>query len=84
MKTQLFFFLALAICLLACKNSDNQTNIDSKESNSVFVANSIAIFNVGNNSYFAINDNVDGFNQNTDAIVNITNFIGNLTLNNFI
>lgn len=48
-----------------------------------FGVNSAARFTVGSNTFVAINDNVAGFNANTDAIIQVTGFTGTLSLANF-
>ncbi|NEQ48461.1 MAG: calcium-binding protein [Leptolyngbya sp. SIOISBB] len=45
-----------------------------------FVPNGAATFTVGSSTYLALNDGATGFNQATDAIIEITGFSGTLSI----
>lgn len=44
-----------------------------------FVANGVATFNVGSRTFLALNDGTAGFQDATDAVIELTGFTGNLT-----
>ena len=48
------------------------------------ISHSVATFTVGSTNYLAINNGVDGFKANTDAIVQLDSLIGSLSASNFI
>ena len=54
--------------------SDLQALLDLEN----FGANQAATFNINNQTYLAINDDEAGFSADSDAIIEITGFSGNL------
>ncbi|MBU7587355.1 MAG: hypothetical protein KAF91_31745 [Nostoc sp. TH1S01] len=59
------------------------TGIASKLTATDFGANSAAQFSFGTRTFVAINDATAGFNAQTDAIIEVTGFIGTLGISNF-
>ena len=70
-----------------CYRVDKDNNVLLRNDSLIsFVTNKLLIYkftSVGD-FFVAINDNIAGFNANTDAIIKVTSFIGTtLSLNNF-
>ena len=63
---------------LASVSSLTEANIKTLLNGTNFVANGTATFRVGTQTFLALNDNLAGFSANTDAIMEITGFSGNL------
>jgi Ca2+-binding RTX toxin-like protein len=61
----------------------DSNGIATKLNSTNFAANSAAQFTFGARTFVAINDATDGFNTNTDAIIEVTGLTGTLGLNNF-
>ncbi|MBD2520557.1 hypothetical protein H6G93_37590 [Nostoc sp. FACHB-973] len=57
--------------------------IAAKLTTTSFASNSAAQFSFGSRTFVAINDATDGFNTNTDAIIEVTDFAGTLGISNF-
>ncbi|HEY9706140.1 MAG TPA: cadherin domain-containing protein, partial [Allocoleopsis sp.] len=64
-------------------NTLDVNGINSKLTSTNFAANGAAQFSFGSRSFIAINDEIAGFNKNTDSIIEITGFTGTLGINNF-
>ncbi|MBD2254803.1 calcium-binding protein, partial [Nostoc parmelioides] len=57
--------------------------ISAKLTDAFFIGNAAAQFTLGSRTFVAINDATDGFNTNTDAIIEVTSLTGTLGLSNF-
>jgi phospholipase/lecithinase/hemolysin len=73
---------AAGVMELGLVSALTQDSIDDVLTNSQFVANGAATFSLGvgysARTFLAINDNVAGFQQNKDAVIEITGFSGKL------
>jgi Ca2+-binding RTX toxin-like protein len=61
----------------------NTTGIAAKLTSTTFRTNFAARFTFGTRTFVAINDDIAGFNPNTDAIIEVTGLSGTLGINNF-
>jgi Ca2+-binding RTX toxin-like protein len=61
----------------------NTTGIAAKLTSTTFRTNFAARFTFGTRIFVAINDDIAGFNPNTDAIIEVTGLSGTLGINNF-
>ncbi|MCC5667836.1 hypothetical protein LC653_29150 [Nostoc sp. CHAB 5784] len=61
----------------------NEAGIGAKLTTANFGANFAARFTFGSRTFVAINNNTEGFNDTTDAIIEVTGLTGTLGINNF-
>jgi Ca2+-binding RTX toxin-like protein len=69
---------AANVAKLGAVASLTQTDISAVLTNSKFGANRAATFSSGSQTFLALNDGTAGFQSNSDAVIEITGFTGNL------